>query len=162
VLSLCAKSLDSHDSYHSDVCVSKIASSKPELASSEHEPLDVGTFAHASDSASIAIPKLASSGIAQSNSCSNGASHFIGTHIAKPMYHCTFCQKDGHTIEFFFRRVKHERHVRAKAFRMPHSLSHGTCDSKLGTKLRVDASGFKSQGTSQFKENFVLSDSASR
>ena len=32
--SLCAKSLDSHDSCHSDVGVSKIASSQPELASS--------------------------------------------------------------------------------------------------------------------------------
>jgi len=47
--------------------------------------------------------------------------------------------------------------VRAKAFRKPRSLSHGTCDSKLGTKLNVDASCSESQGTSHLNENGNLS-----
>ena len=138
--SLIAKSFDSRDSCHSDVGVSKIASSQPELASSvERESLDVSTCGCVSDSSSIASPKLASSGVAQSDSDGKGASHFFGAHISKPKFHCTFCKKDGHTVEFCFRRVKHERRVRAKASRMSCSLSHGTCDSKLGTKYRVDA-----------------------
>jgi len=89
------------------------------LASSvERESLDASTSACASDSSSIAIPKpIASSGITQDNSGSKGASHFIGIHIAKPKFHCTFCKKDGHTVEFCFHRVKHERRVRAKTFR---------------------------------------------
>ncbi|KAG2563540.1 hypothetical protein PVAP13_8KG327908 [Panicum virgatum] len=153
--SLCAKSLDSHDSCHSDVGVSKIASSQPELASSvERESLIVGTCATALDSSSIAIPKLvASSGIAQDNSLGKGASHFFGTHTSKPKFHCTFCKKDGHTVEFCFRRVKHERHVRAKAFRKSRSISHGTYGSNLSTKLDVDASCSKSQRTSHLNEN---------
>ena len=126
--SLIAKSFDSHDCCHSDVGVFKVASSQPELASSvERESLDVSTAACVSDSSSIAIPKpVASFGVAQDNSGSKGASHLIGTHIAKPKFHCTFCKKDGHTVEFCFRRVKHERRVRAKASRMSCSLSHGT------------------------------------
>jgi len=125
------------------------------LASSiEQEFFYVSTSTCASDSSPIAIPKhVASSGVAQSDSCGKGASHLSGTHIAKSKFHCTFCKKDGHTVEFYFRRVKHERRVPAKAFRKPHSLSHGICDSKLGTKLKVDASGSKSQETSHFKEN---------
>jgi hypothetical protein len=45
--------------------------------------------------------------------------------------------------------------VRAKAFKKPHSLSHGKCDSNVGTKsdVRVDASCSKSQGTSHLQEN---------
>ena len=90
--SLIAKSFDSHDSCHSGVGVFKVASSQPELTSSiECEPLDVSTVACASDSSSIATPKLvASSGVAQVNSGCKGASHLIGTHIAKPKFHCTF------------------------------------------------------------------------
>ena len=115
----------------------------------ERECLDVSTAACASDSSSIAIPKLvASSGVAQDNSDSKGASHLIGTHIAKSKFHCTFCMKEWHTVEFCFRCVKYERRVRAKAFRKSHSLFHGTCDSKLGTKLDVNASCSKSQETS--------------
>ena len=137
---------------------SKIASSQPELASSaDCESLDSDTSACASDCSSIAIPKLASSGIAQDDSDGKGASHFFGTHIAKPKFHCTFCKKDGHTVEFCFRRVKHERCVHAKAFRKPHSLPHGTCDSKLGTKLDVDTSCSKSQGTSHLSANGMSS-----
>ena len=57
--SLSAKSFDSCNSCHSDVGVSKIASSQPELASSvEHESLIVGTCATALDSSSIAILSL--------------------------------------------------------------------------------------------------------
>ena len=153
--SLCVKSLDTHDSCHSDVGVSKITSSQPELASSvERESLDASTSACASDSSSIAIPKpVASSDIAQDNSGSKGASHFIGIHIAKPKFHCTFCKKDGHTVEFCFHRVKHERRVRAKPFRKPRSISHGMYGSNLSTKLDVDASCSKSQRTSHLNEN---------
>ena len=153
--SLCAKSFDSRDSCNSDVGVSKIASSQPELASSvERESLIVGTCATTLGSSSIAIPKLAaSSGIAQDNFLGKGASHFFGTHTSKPKFHCTFCKKDGHTVEFFFRRVKHERRVRAKAFRKPRSISHGTYGSNLSTKLDVDASCSKSQRTSHLNEN---------
>jgi len=62
--SLIAKSFDSHDSCHSSVGVFKVASSQPELASSVHcESLDVSTCAYASDSSSIAIPKLVSSSV---------------------------------------------------------------------------------------------------
>jgi hypothetical protein len=45
--------------------------------------------------------------------------------------------------------------VCAKAFKKPRSLSHGTCDSNVGTKLNVgvDASCSKSQGTSHLQEN---------
>jgi hypothetical protein len=55
--------------------------------------------------------------------------------------------------------------VRAKAFKKPHNLSHGTCDSNVGTKssVGVDTSCFKSQGTSHLQENSDLSsDRASR
>jgi hypothetical protein len=47
--------------------------------------------------------------------------------------------------------------VRAKAFKKPCSLSHGTCDSNVGTKLDVgvDASCSKSQGTSHFKRMVI-------
>jgi hypothetical protein len=134
--SLCAKGLDSRFSCHFDVDASKFASSKPESTSSlEHESLDGGKFASALDSSPIANPKLvASSGVAKGDSNDKGASHFFGTHTSKPKFHCTFCNKDGHTVEFFFRRVKHERRVHVKAFKKPRSLSHGTCDSNVGTK----------------------------
>jgi hypothetical protein len=58
-------------------------------------------------------------------------------------------------VEFCFRCVKHERRVRAKAFKKPCGLSHGTCDSHVGTKSSVgfDASCSKSQGTSHLHEN---------
>jgi len=153
--SFIAKSFDSHDCCHSDVGIFKVASSLPELTSSvERESLDVSTAACASDSFSITIPKLVgSSGIAQDNSCDKGDSHFFETHISKPEFYCTFCKKDGHTVEFCFRHVKHERLVRTKAFRKPRSLSHGTCDLKVGTKLRVDSSCSKSQGTSHLNDN---------
>jgi len=157
---LCAKSFESHDSCHSDVGVSKIASSQPELIfSADRESLDIGTSTCVLDSSSIAISKLASFGVAQSDSDGKGASHFFGAHISKPKFHCIFCKKDGHTVEFCFRRVNHERRVRAKGFRKPRSPSHDTCDSKLGTKLKADAFGSKSQETSHFKEN---GDSSSR
>jgi hypothetical protein len=113
--------------------------------------LDGGKCASALDSFPIATPKLvASSGVAQGDSNGKGASHFFGTHASKPNFHCTFCKKDGHTVEFCFCRVKHERRVCAKAFKKPHSLSHGTCDYNVGTKsnVGVDVSYSKSQGTS--------------
>jgi hypothetical protein len=60
--SFCAKSLDSHDSWNSDVGVSKIASLQSELSSCVAcESLDDGTCAKASDSSSIASPKLVAS-----------------------------------------------------------------------------------------------------
>ena len=155
--SLCAKSLDSHNSSHSDVDVSKIASSQPELASFlEREGLDVGTCASALDSSSIATPKLvAFSGVAQDSSSGKGVSHIFGTHTPKPKFHCTFCKKYGHTVEFCFCRVKHERRVRAKAFRKPRSPSHGTCGPSVSTNssVVVGASCSKSQGTSHLNEN---------
>jgi hypothetical protein len=155
--SLCAKSLDSCFSCHSDVDASKFASSKSELTSSlEPESLDGGKCTSALDSSPIATPKLvAFSGVAQGDSNGKGASHFFGTHTSKQKFHFTFCKKDCHTVEFCFRRVKHERRVRAKAFKKPCSLSHGTCDSNVGTKLNVgvDASCSKSQGTSHLQEN---------
>jgi hypothetical protein len=45
--------------------------------------------------------------------------------------------------------------VRAKAFKKPRSLSHDMCDSDVGSKsiVEVDASYFKSQGTSHLQEN---------
>jgi hypothetical protein len=105
-------------------------------------------------------PKLvASSGVAQGDSKGNGASLFFGTHTSKPKFHCTFCNKDGHIVEFCFRRVKHKPRVRAKAFKKPRSLSHGTCDSNVGSKssIEVDASCSKSQGTSHLQEKGDLS-----
>lgn len=159
----CAKPLDSHNSCHSDFDAFKVAPSQSDLTSSlKRESLDVGTCDGALDSSSIAIPKLvASSSVAQDDSSGKGASYFFGTHISKPNFHCTFCKKDGHTVGFCFRRVKHERRVRAKAFRKPRSLFHGTCDPNVGTRPRVvvDASCSKSQGTSHFNEN---GDSSSR
>jgi hypothetical protein len=152
--SLCAKGLDSRFSCHSDVDASKFASSKPGSTSSR-ESLDGGKHASAVDSSPIATPKLvASSGVAQSDSNGKGSSHFFETHTSKPKFHCTFCKKDGHTVEFCFRRVKHERRVCAKAFKKPHGLSRGTCDSNVGTKssVEVDASCSKSQGTSHLQE----------
>ena len=161
--SLCAKFLDSHNSCHSDVDASKIASSQPELNSSlECESLDGGAL----DSSPIATPKLvASSGVARNDLNGKGASHIFRTHAPKLKFQCTFCKKDGHTVEFCFHRVKHERRVHAKAFKKPHSLSHGMCDSNVDTKIsdRVDASCSKSQGTSHLQENGdVHSDRASR
>jgi hypothetical protein len=155
--SLCAKGLDSCFSCHSDVDASKFASSKPESTSSlEHESLDGGKCASALDSSPIATHKLViSSGVAQGDSNGKGASHFFGTHTSKPKFHYTFCKKDGHTVEFCFRHVKHERRVCAKAFKKPRGLSHGTCDSNVDTKssVGVDASCSKSQGTSHLHEN---------
>jgi hypothetical protein len=155
--SLCAKGLDSHFSCHSDVDASEFASSKLELTSSlECESLDGGKCASALDSSPIATPKLVvSSSVAQGDSNGKGASHFFGTHTSKPKFHCTFCKKDGHTVEFCFRRVKQERRVRVKAFKKPRGLSHGTCDSNVITKssVGVAASCSKSQGTSHLHEN---------
>ena len=124
--SLIAKSFESHDSCHSDFDSSKIASSQPELASSaDRESLDISISSCALDSSSIAIPKsVVSSGVAQNDSCGKGASHIYGTHIAKPKFHCTFCKKDRHTVEFCFRCVKHERRVRAKGFMKSHSVGY--------------------------------------
>jgi hypothetical protein len=158
--SLCDMSLDSRTSCHSDVDASKFASSRPELTSSlERESLD-GICASALDSSSIANPKLvASCGVAPNDSIGKGASHLFGTQTPKLKFHCTFCKKDGHTVKFCFRRVKHERRVRVEAFKKPRSLSHGMCDSNVGTKssVGVDASCSKSQGTSHLKENGDLS-----
>ena len=49
--------------------------------------------------------------------------------------------------------------MRAKAFKKPRSISHGTCVSDVGTESSdgVDASYSKSQGTSQLQENGDLS-----
>ena len=49
--------------------------------------------------------------------------------------------------------------MRAKAFKKPRSLSHGTCVSDVSTESSdgVDAYGSKSQGTSQLQENGDLS-----
>ena len=155
--SLCAEGLDSHVSGHSDVDAFKIASSQPELTSSfECESLHGGTCASALDSSSIATPKLGGvSSVARDDSNVKGASHIFGTHAPKPKFQCTFCKKDGHTVEFCFRRVKHKRHERAKVFKKPRSLSHGTCVSDVGTESSdgVDASCSKSQGTSHLQEN---------
>jgi hypothetical protein len=53
-------------------------------------------------------------------------------------------------VEFRLRGVKHEQWLRAKAFKKPHSISHSTCVSNVGTKssVGVDSSCSKSQGTS--------------
>jgi hypothetical protein len=111
--SFCAKSLDYRDSCNSDVGVSKIASLQPELSScAARESLNDGTCTKASDSSSIASPKLVgSSGNVQGISHGKGASCIFGTQVRKPTFHCTFCKKDGHTFDFCFRRVKHERRV---------------------------------------------------
>jgi hypothetical protein len=153
--SFCAKSLVSRDSCNSDVVASKIASLQPKSSSCvARESLDGSTCAKASDSSSIASPKLvASSGDVQGISHGTGASRFFGTHVPKPIFHCTFCKKDGHSFDFCFRRVKHERRVRAKAFRKPRGLSHDTCAPSVGAKLNVDASCSKSQGTPHLVEN---------
>ena len=121
--SLCAKSLDSRDFSNSGV-VSKIASSHPELSScAARESLDDSTCAKVLDNSSIATPKpVASSGDDHRISHDKGASYFFGTHVPKLVFRCTFCKKDGHSLEFCFRRVKHERRVRAKAFRKPRDL----------------------------------------
>jgi hypothetical protein len=147
--------LDSRISCHSDVDASKFASSKLKSTSSlERESMDGSKCLSALDSSPIATPKLvASSGVAQGDLNGKGASHFFGTHTSKPKFHCTFCKKDGHTVEFFFRRVKHERRVRAKAFKKPRSLPHGMCDSNVGTKSSIDASCSKSQWTAHLQEN---------
>jgi hypothetical protein len=108
------------------------------------------------DSSPIATPKLVvSSGVAQGDSNGKGASYYFGTHTSKLMFHCTFCKKDGHIVEFCFRRVKHERRVRANAFKKPRNLSHGMCDSNVSTKssVGVDVYCSKSQGTSHLHEN---------
>jgi hypothetical protein len=155
--SLCAKGLDSWFSCHSDIDASKFASSNPEsIYYLEREYLDGCRCASALDSSPIATSKLvASSGVAPGDLNGKGASHFFGTHSSKPKFHCIFSKKDGHTMEFCFRRVKHERRVCAKAFKKPRSLSHGMCYNNVGTKLsiEVDASCSKSQATSHLQEN---------
>jgi hypothetical protein len=116
--------------------------------------LDGIKCASASDISFIATPKLvASSGVVQDVSDGKGASHIFGTHVPKPKFQRTFCKKDGHTVKFGFRRVKHERRVHAKAFKKPHNLSHGMCVSNVGTKsgVEVDASCSKFQGTSHLQ-----------
>jgi hypothetical protein len=58
-------------------------------------------------------------------------------------------------VKFCFHRVKHERRVCAKAFKKPRGLSHGMCDSNVGTRscVVVDASRSKSQRTFHLHEN---------
>jgi hypothetical protein len=149
--SFCAKSLDSRDSCNSDVGVSKIASSQLELSFCvARESLDDGTCAKAFDSSSIASPKLVDSlGDVQGILMARVLLAFLGLKFPNQ----PFCKKDGHTFDFCFRRVKHERCVRAKAFRKPRGLTHGACAPSVGTKLSVDASCSKSQGTPHMMEN---------
>lgn len=106
-MSLCAKSLESHDSCKSDVGVPKIASLQPKSNSCVvRESLDDGTCPKALDSSSIASLELvASSSDVQGISQGKGASFFLGTQVPKPTFRCTFCKKDGHTFYFGFRRV---------------------------------------------------------
>src|SRR5579859_7298789 len=155
---LSAKSFDSRISCHSEVDVSNLTSSQPEsVLCVERESLDVGIRASALDSSPVASPKLvASSGVAQGKSNGKGASCSLETQPSRPKFHCTFCEKDGHTIGFCFRRVKHERRVRAKS-RKSRSLSHGTCDPSGGTKVFVDASCSTTQRISRVIENGISS-----
>jgi hypothetical protein len=155
--SLCAKGLDSRFSCHSDVDASKIASSQPESTSSLEREFFYGSkCASALDSSPIATPKLVVSfSVAHGDSNGKSASHIFGTHIPKLKFQCICCKKDGHTVEFCFRRVKHERGEHAKVFKKPHSLSRNMCDSNVGTKssVEIDASCSKSQGTSHLQEH---------
>nr|ADB85299.1 putative retrotransposon protein [Phyllostachys edulis] len=58
-----------------------------------------------------------SAGFAQTPSRKISASTSPGQTPQKVKYHCTFCKKDGHIIEFYFRRAKIERKKRMNALR---------------------------------------------
>ena len=152
---LCAQFLGSHTSLHSAAGFSSPL--PPELDSHvESESMDKSTCGVAKDSSSIASPKpCVESGDVQGNSHGNGATSIFGTQIPKPKFKCTFCKNDGHTFDFCFRRVKHERRVRAKAFRKSRGFSHGTSIPSAGTKFQASAPCAKSQGISHLSENGV-------
>ncbi|XP_022684993.1 uncharacterized protein LOC111258245 [Setaria italica] len=159
---LSAKSFDSCNSYHSDVGVSKIASSQLELLSSiERESLDASTCASALDSSSIATLKLvASSSIAQDNSSGKGASHTFVTHTPKPKFHCTFC-KMGIPLSFVFAISSMSDVCVPKLLESHVAFPMARVNLMLGTKSNgvVDAFCSKSQGISHLNEN---DDSSSR
>ena len=43
----------------------------------------------------------------------------------RPLYHCSFCEKDGHQVNFCHRRARHMRRVHASRPLVVHSPSHG-------------------------------------
>jgi hypothetical protein len=48
------------------------------------------------------------------------------------MYHCTFCEKDGHQESFCYRHAKRMRQTRSSRHLVVHSPSHGmnTCEPR--------------------------------
>jgi hypothetical protein len=71
--------------------------------------LDVSICTIALDAYSLASAKpIASSGVSQGIVIGKGASCSNGTPPLKEKYHWTFCQKDGHVVEYCFHHVKHQ------------------------------------------------------
>lgn len=138
-----AKSCDSCICLHSEIDVLKISltSLHSELKSScaKCESLDVGFCGIALDSSSLVSSTLsASSYVVQRISKDKCASSSNGTKSSKEKYHCTFCKKNGHTLEFCFRRLKLERRVRRRTSRNTHGLSHGMCGTSASTRTSHD------------------------
>lgn len=116
----------------------------------ESESLGKSTCGLAKDSFSVASPKpCASSDGAQGISSGKGASCAFGARVPLPHFKCTFCKKEGHTFDFYFCHVKHERKVQAKAFRKPRGLSHGPGIPPAGTKVQVASPSAKPSHVSE-------------
>jgi len=157
---LSAKSFDSRNPCHSDVVISEVASLQLDFASSvESESSDSSTRAISLNCSSLPRDKLLnSSNDTQLIYKANGASSKNGTHSLKEKYHCNFCKRDGHIVEFCFCHVKHERRVRAKAFRNTHCRSPDMCVPSVDSNLsKVGASSSKTQGTPHMSKNDDLS-----
>ncbi|KAG2649520.1 hypothetical protein PVAP13_1NG098638 [Panicum virgatum] len=79
-----------------------------------------------------------------SGSKSQGTSHFKENGDSssrtipqnRPLYHCFFCEKDGHQERFCYRCARHMRRASASKCSGVHSLSHGMKISEPSTRPR--------------------------
>ena len=74
---------------------------------------------------------------------SQGTSHVQenGVPLSRPLYHCSFCERDGHQESYCFRRAKRMRRSRASRLLDVHSPSHGMNACEPSEKLCASSSG---------------------
>ena len=80
-----------------------------------------------------------SAGFAQPQSSKTSVSILAGKTLQKVKYHCTFCDKGGHSVEFCFRRAKVERKERLSALRSIRGVSSHTSETELNTMTTLIA-----------------------
>ena len=66
----------------------------------------------------------------------NGASSSRTVSPSRPLHHCSFCGKNGHLVDFCFRRAKHLRRAPASKSPSEHCLSHDMHTKEPSTKTR--------------------------